>query len=193
MTTATPTAAARRRAIAWARGVLADPRAVVLDTETTGLGDDAEICDIAIVGIDGRVLLDSLVKPSRPIPAEATAVHGIDDAMVAEAQPWGQVLLDLWPVIEGKVAVIYNAAYDVEIIERLSHGARIFGNRQCAMLAYSDFRGERGRFGTLKWHKLTEAAAYEGIEVDGAHRALADCLTTLGLIRAMASADDAPF
>ena len=35
---------------------------VVLDTETTGLGPDAEICEIAITNKHGRNLFSSLVK-----------------------------------------------------------------------------------------------------------------------------------
>lgn len=41
---------------------------LILDTETTGLGDDAEIVEIAIIDQDKNVLLNSLVKPSKPIP-----------------------------------------------------------------------------------------------------------------------------
>ena len=48
----------------------------ILDTETTGLYDDAEIVEISIIDENGGVLLDTLVKPLKPIPAEATAIHG---------------------------------------------------------------------------------------------------------------------
>jgi len=44
---------------------------VILDTETTGLYDDDEIVSIAIINSDGQTLLNQLVKPVRPIPADA--------------------------------------------------------------------------------------------------------------------------
>jgi DNA polymerase III epsilon subunit-like protein len=60
----------------------------VLDLETTGLGEHDRICEIAIVMMRGGKVDDvwsSLVNPGFPIPVEATAIHGITDAMVAGA------------------------------------------------------------------------------------------------------------
>lgn len=61
----------------------------VFDLETTGtrIGTD-RIVQIAIVRLlpgGGRDAWQSLVNPGMPIPAEATAVHGITDADVADA------------------------------------------------------------------------------------------------------------
>ncbi|HHQ4784521.1 TPA: hypothetical protein ACSPZU_004090, partial [Aeromonas veronii] len=42
----------------------------ILDTETTGLDDQAEIVEISIIDQLGKVVFDSLVKPQKPIPAE---------------------------------------------------------------------------------------------------------------------------
>ena len=68
-------------------------RACIVDTETTGTGSDAEVVELAILPFDycretGRVVAvhegcSALRQPSKPIPAEATAVHGITDEMVA--------------------------------------------------------------------------------------------------------------
>ena len=62
----------------------------VFDCETTGTDPDAdEIVSLALVLLDrdgvetGR--FSSLVRPSCPIPEDATAIHGISDADVADA------------------------------------------------------------------------------------------------------------
>ena len=39
----------REAMIEWARTAVCDPQVVFLDTETTGIGPDAEIVDIAVV------------------------------------------------------------------------------------------------------------------------------------------------
>jgi DNA polymerase III epsilon subunit-like protein len=63
----------------------------VIDTETTGLGDDAEVCQIAVVDNNGRTVLDTYVRPVAPIPAEATHVHGITNEMVEKAPGWAEI------------------------------------------------------------------------------------------------------
>src|SRR5690606_33823093 len=55
---------------------------VILDTETTGLYD-AEIVEIAVIDLGGNILMNTLVRPKNPIPAEVTAIHGINNEMVA--------------------------------------------------------------------------------------------------------------
>ncbi|MFC9931896.1 hypothetical protein [Streptomyces sp. NPDC127190] len=39
--------------------------------------------EVAVITASGKVLLNTLLNPGEPVPAKATAVHGITDAMVA--------------------------------------------------------------------------------------------------------------
>lgn len=179
----------RANAITWAREIVADPNAVYLDTETTGLGRFAKICDIAIVAQDGTVLLDTMINPGEPIPAAASNVHGITDEMVADAPTWRDVAADIACLLENRRVVIYNRGYDAELLEQ--HNKEIDwhpfnADYQCAMLAFSDFDGTMGNYRTLKWHKLDVAAAHFGI-APGGHRALADTETTRQVVHAMAA------
>lgn len=148
-----------------------------LDTETTGLSaaDGDRIVEIAIVDVRGRTLVNTLVNPRRPIPRDASRIHGITDRMVERAP----ALADLWPELErilsGKQVVIYNAAYDRQFFpDRLACTARI----SCAMLAFAKAYGEwNPRFGDFRWQRLETAAEHVGHTWEGqAHRALADAL-----------------
>lgn len=169
---------------------------LIIDTETTGLGDNAEIVEIAVIDCRGAVLLDTLIRPSVAIPAEATRVHGIDDSMVASAPTWAEVHDQFCRLITGRRLVAYNSEFDHRLILQTMRAAGLtlpYFSVECAMLAYADFWGEfdpeRGR---NRWQKLTGAAAQQGVECDGlAHRAKADCLLTLGVIHAMARAQKA--
>ena len=90
-------------------------RQVVLDTETTGVHKEARIVEIGVQTVSGEVLLDTLICPGEPIPAEATSIHGITDTMVAEAgvPTFAEVVDRLTAALAGKRVVIYNRSFDV--------------------------------------------------------------------------------
>jgi DNA polymerase III epsilon subunit-like protein len=67
------------------RRVLTDPDAVVLDTETTGRDRESLIVELAVQKVSGDVLVDTLLNPGEPIPADATDVHGITGDQVRDA------------------------------------------------------------------------------------------------------------
>ena len=165
---------------------------VVFDTETTGLGDDAEMVEIAIIEPDGATLFETLVKPSCPIPAGASDVHGITDADVANAPTPDDVMHHIAGIFKGKRVMSYNLEYDRRI---LSQTAAINGidwkpdcKRGCIMELYSAFNGEWDDYhGNYRWQRLDRAMAQSGVKVDGQlHRALADARGALGVLRYMA-------
>lgn len=178
----------------WAR-VLLKEGFVVLDTETTGLnkGRDDEPVQIAIIDQAGTVMLDTLLKPSFPIPADATRIHGITDEMVKDAPTFADIQERFIEAIRGKRVVIYNASYDQAIIVNATKPADPFwvhaSGTTCAMAMYAQFYGEWNDYrGSYKWQSLVNACSQQGIEVGPvpAHSALGDCLRTLALIRKMA-------
>ena len=91
---------------------------VYLDTETTGLSQLSEVCDIAVIDHDGTVLLDTLVKTVEPIPAAATAIHHITTDMVQSAPTIAAVMPELQKRLHGRLTVVYNSAYDLQMIKQ---------------------------------------------------------------------------
>lgn len=178
----------RQQAQQWLRD-----NCLILDTETTGLGENDEIVEIAIIDTTGKPLINTLVKPSKPIPTEATAIHGITNEMVMDAPQWKDIFPSVDALISGRTVVIYNSQYDVRLLYQTNSIWDVtpefkngFTDFQCAMLEYAGFYGQRSDRGGYKWQKLTAAAEQQGVIIEGApHRALSDCLTTLGVIKAM--------
>ena len=93
---------AENSAIEWAKEVLAQKdNWVILDTETTGLYD-AEIVQIGIIDLEGKVVFDSLVKPTIPIPPDAIDIHGISNEMVELAPTFPEIYPRLVESLENK-------------------------------------------------------------------------------------------
>lgn len=171
----------------WARDVLADRDTVILDTETTGLDDGARIVDIAVITATGDTLLDTLVNPGEPIPAEATNIHGITDVMVTDAPTFADIADELRRILAGRRVVIYNAVYDTGVlIHELGGDNSVFdrigalkallpATYEDAMEPYSDWYGEWSDWhGNYRWQRL-----------GGGHRAHGDCLAVIDCLKAM--------
>lgn len=171
----------KNEAIEWARLLLQElDRWLILDTETTGLYP-AEIVQIGIVNLKGEIILDSLVKPLVPIPPEVTAIHGINDDDVREAPSFSEIYPKLVEAIADKNLVIYNADFDISILNHCCQlhqltELKLWGRSACAMEYYAQYCGEWSHYyKSYKWQPL-----------GGNHRAIGDCLATLKLIEAMA-------
>lgn len=181
--------------ILWARELLQADDFCILDTETTGLENTDEICQIALIDSVGNPLLNSLVKPTVPIHPNASLVHGIYPDQVANAPTFEEILIPLLKAVGRRDLVIYNAEFDLRLIRQSikpygmqlafptsdRRGCRVFlngGSIHCAMLQYSQFVGEWNDYHCgYKWQRLP----------GGDHSALGDCKATLGIIRRMAA------
>jgi DNA polymerase-3 subunit epsilon len=179
----------RDSAIAWSQAVLGVPDVVFLDTETTGLDEDAEIVEVAVVDREGQVLVNSYVRPTRPIPMGATAIHGIFDHHVATAPQWCEVLPTIAAACHDRLVIIYNAEYDSRLIHQTCRFNRVDSFRatyRCAMQAYACYSAGVPTRGRLRFFKLESAARAFSLNIPN-HRALGDALACLGVVRGMAS------
>ena len=149
---------------------------VIFDFETTGPDPSrCELVEIAAIRFEGGREVgrhESLVRPSGPIPPEATAVHGIDDAMVAKAPAPGPALAEFMRFLGARDLVAHNGAgFDFPLLRRLAreHGLPRPENALFDTLALARrlFPGE----------KASLAALIErfGIRADARHRAMDDC------------------
>lgn len=97
---------------------------VVFDTETTGLALRQGDCIISIGAcriVNGRLLanehFDQLVNPERDIPAQSTAIHGIQQQDVQNAPPIRVVLPRFRHYVGQATLVAHNAAFDLLAID----------------------------------------------------------------------------
>lgn len=184
--------AARSEAIDWAVETVERGDVLYLDTETTGLGDTDELVDIAVIDNRGRTLLNTLIKPRRPIPADATAVHGISNLSVRHAPVWAEVYPRFLELMSGyQHVIVYNADFDQRLIRQTCYACALIlphVNWHCAMKKYAAFVGVRGSYGDYRWHQLRQAVSQLGINLIPDHSALTDAQACRAVVQAMAAA-----
>ncbi len=159
---------------------------LVVDTETNGLaGDDCELTEVGAVLVGGGELHDrwaSLVRTIAPLRRGIQRFTGITQAMVDGAPPLEAVLPPLARRMQGRVMVAHNAPFDRRVLRQAF--ARIGLDWPdppvlcTAALARTmlPLQRERG---------LGALADALGIEVEVAHRALADAETCARVLCAL--------
>ena len=179
----------RDLAIKWARAMVADDHAVYLDTETTGLKPGSEIVELAIIDNAGRALLDTLIRPQRPIPRDSSAIHGIFDSDVSNAPNWESVYSSVLEIVRNRRVVVYNREYDRGIIDALCRESQLDllpGKWKCSMIAFGWLHGEwDDRFNHYRWHRLDNVTTSLGIP-GGGHRARSDADCSRQVVHHMA-------
>ena len=94
---------------------------VFFDLETTGVAVAKDrIVEISVFKVYPNGNKESktwLVNPTIPIPAETTAVHGIDDAKVANKPTFKELAHDIKNMIEGCDLAGYNSnRFDIPLL-----------------------------------------------------------------------------
>jgi ATP-dependent DNA helicase DinG len=154
---------------------------VALDLETTGLDSDRDaIIEIGAVAFRGDEILDTLssfVNPRRSIPRDITVLTGINNKDVAEAPVLHDVLPSLVRFVGDHIVVGHSVDFDLRFLQRHSNQ---FDN---------DYLDTFELAGVLlpqaDQYSLSRLARMLGIEINQAHRALDDALTSFRLFRAM--------
>ncbi|MEX0172509.1 exonuclease domain-containing protein [Streptomyces sp. LMG1-1-1.1] len=73
---------------------------------------------IAALDNQGCTLVNELLNPRLPLPAEASRLHGITDTSVARAPSFGDLLPELRGVVKGRRCTAYNARFDKDVVDR---------------------------------------------------------------------------
>ncbi|CAI6081031.1 ATP-dependent DNA helicase DinG [Cohnella sp. JJ-181] len=158
----------------------------VLDFETTGTSSqNDEIIQIGIAVVDdtGAVssVYQSLVKPSRPIPAFITSLTGIGDADVADAPGIEDAAAEMVPLLHDAVLVAHNAGFDASFLQAaldrsgyLPYAGRVLDTVDLARLV----------FPFLPSYRLTAITHSLGIAHDRPHQADSDALATAEVLTA---------
>lgn len=187
----------RNRAIIWAQETL-EKKLVVFDTETTGLQIEGvnpdEAVSLGLASKSGDILMDTLLRHAKRSSPDALRVHGHTWEATRDAPRLPAVWDEFKQHVDGKAILCYCVNnYDAKILINtcFTHGMPTLDLRRRTVQAlgpFAMFYGEWNEYyGNYKYQSLTTAANFFGIDTTGAHGAPADCLMTLGVVKAMAA------
>jgi DNA polymerase-3 subunit epsilon len=154
-------------------------RALVVDTETVGAGPTVEIVEIALGDAGGRILFESLVRPSFNRLPPPSKHHRFGRGEFASAPDWAEVWPEVSRLIDGRLLVAYNANFDRRALAATCSRYRQESTERgwrCAMPLVKAAMGMR------KNPTLEAACARFGVE-GGNHRAGRDVEATCRLLR----------
>jgi ATP-dependent DNA helicase DinG len=158
-----------------------------LDVETTGLRPDLDdrVVEIALLRTQGAAEVArfvSLINPSRRLNPGAAQVNGITPAMLANAPTFDGLVDQLLPLLENVVVVCHNVPFDLSFLEAemCRAGLPVWDGIALDTLAFA-----RRQY-WFRRNSLAAIASQLGIRPTGAHRALADVLTTQAVFRRFA-------
>lgn len=174
-------------------------RMMALDFESTGVDPETarpvSACIAWVGGGEATELRRWLINPGVPIPAEATAVHGVTDEQVAAD---GIAASDAVEGVLGELdlaraeqmpLVVMNARYDLTLLDR--EHRRHFGEGAPAELLRPVVDPMVIDRALDKWRKgkrtLTDLCATYRVNLDGAHAADADAVAAARLAWRMAN------
>ncbi len=166
--------------IDWAKALLADEKAIIVDCETCDLY--GEIIELSIINMHGEMLFSRRFKPISEITQGALDVHGITAEMLADEPSFADCESELRTILSDASQIIfYNQAHDAKCLKvtRKLHGVAVFGisdKYTCAMVNYAAFVGD--------YSSYYEDYKYQPL--CGDHTALGDCRATLSVLKEMA-------
>lgn len=155
------------------------------DLETTGTDPASDkIVEISVLRVDpggGRESRTRRVNPGRPIPAEATAIHGIRDEDVRDEPDFRRVARGLLDFLKDSDLAGFNVArFDLPLLDREFRecGLDLGVARRRVIDAMTIFHRKERR------HLTAAVAFYLGREHAGAHGAEADVAASLDVLDA---------
>ena len=184
----------RSGVIMWARNLINSTNVIVIDTETTGLGDRDEVIQLAVVDLQGNIILRLLFKPNTSISNDASSVHGIRDIDVASAPSFIECYGLICNTLQNKNIIAYNAEFDRRMLLQTCRRYNLPDLENviwhCAMEKYACFWGERRGKNKFRAYSLSAACTQQEIKIEKVHDAVEDCLLTLELFKVIAVADE---
>jgi DNA polymerase-3 subunit epsilon len=157
-------------------------RYVICDIEATGLHEEKEIIEIALITYqDGKItdVYETLINPMKEVSAFIQDLTSISQRQVSEAPKFYEVADAIRMRLEGNVFVSHNTDFDFGLLRKkyLEMGQDLKMKHFCTLkVAQHEIPG-------LRNYNLDALCSFFGIKIKQRHRALGDAKATLELFK----------
>ena len=162
----------------------------VIDTETTGFNQSAEIVEFAAIDTTGALRFLELVMPKGKIPKSAINVHGLtrDYLKQQDALPWPEHHDAIHQLLDGKVVIGWSVDFDTRMTRQTCEK---YGLPMPSMTSFDMLNHYRNYGPARDSYKLQSVVDAEGLAFDGdAHTAEADARAVLAIMRSLSQQNE---
>lgn len=157
-------------------------RYVICDIEATGLDEDKDLIEIALITFQDDKVIDvyeTLINPLRSVPEFIQNLTSISSRDLQSAPKFYEVADAIRMRLEGGVFVSHNTDFDLNLLKKKYHemGQELKLKDFCTLkIAQDEIPG-------LKNYNLDALCSFFGIKIKERHRAIGDARATLELFK----------
>ena len=155
-------------------------RYVICDIEATGLDEDREIIEIALITYqDGQItdVYETLINPLRSVPNFIRDLTAISIKDLEQAPKFYEVAEAIMMRLEGSVFVSHNTEFDFEILKRKFNEM----GQELGLKTFCTLKVAQHEIPGLRNYNLDALCSFFGIKIQERHRAIGDARATLQL------------
>lgn len=157
-------------------------RFVICDIEATGLEEDREIIEIALITYEEGKVVDvysTLLNPLRPLSAHVQNLTAISSRELEAAPKFYDVAGALRDRLEGRIFVAHNTDFDLGLLKKK------FGElgEKIELKSFCTLKGSQELIPGMQSYSLEALTKFFRIKNKDAHRALSDAEATLELFK----------
>ena len=157
-------------------------RYVICDIEATGLDENKEIIEIALITFqDGKVtdIYETLVNPLVPVSSFIQNFTSISGKALEDAPKFYDIADAIRMRLEGSVFVSHNIEFDYHLLKRKFEEL----GQQIRLKTFCTLKVAQHEIPGLRNYNLDALCSFFGIKIQERHRAIGDAKATLDLFK----------
>jgi len=157
-------------------------RYVICDIEATGLEEDRDVIEIALITYsEGKItdIYETLINPMRAIPEYISNLTSITNRELKEAPKFYEVAEAIKSRLEGAIFVSHNTDFDLHLLNKkfMEMGEEL------KLKSFCTLKTSQHEIPGLKNYNLDALCSFFGIKIEKRHRAIGDAKAALDLFK----------